>query len=262
MIYMKKKIKQTILVFLIIIMTGSIAYSYNIDVYPFFQTKENKIVSEQGILFGLGIEANWHDFSFKAEIMETKYVIGDIKLKWPQKVKLFEDTYYPFGESVLTYTIPEFEISVGLQALNEGLGAQYPLFISANNAPYPSIKTIFRPFEWLSFQQNLLFLRTSYVNPLNNENMQVAKSVYYRKTTLTPFDFLSVGFQESVLFMGREMDLYYLLSPFPYINSQDIRSTKNAPWNNPENDNCAVGGFVEFVFPENFPLTRGFAELL
>src|SRR6056297_1955446 len=156
----------------------SVVCSYTIDVYSFFQTQENRIVSEQGIMWGMGIDAQWHDFSFKAEILETNYVIGDIKLKWPQKVKLFEDTYYPFGESVMSYSIPEFELSIGLQSLHEGLGSEYPLFIAPNNTPYPSLKTIFRPFDWLSFQQDLLFLRTGYINPLNNENTQVAKSVY------------------------------------------------------------------------------------
>lgn len=262
MICMGKIFKRRIMALFLFLFLFSIAFSYTIDVYAFFQTKENKIVSEQGIMWGLGVDAQWHDFTFNAEILETNYVIGDIKLKWPQKVKLFEDTYYPFGESVLTYSIPEFELSVGLQSLNEGLGSEYPLFISSNNTPYPSLKTIFRPFDWLSFQQDLLFLRTGYINPLNNENTQVVKSVYYRKTTFHPFDFLNVGFQEAVLFMGRDLDLYYLFSPFPYINSQDIRNTKNAPWYSPENDNCMVGGFVEFNFPGNSPFKRGFAEVL
>ncbi len=255
---MKTKAKIRILTIFISIGLITLIYGYTIDVYTFFQTKENKIVSEQGIMWGLGVDATWRDFTFKAEILETNYVIGDIKLKWPQKVKLFEDTYYPFGESVLTYTIPEFHLSVGLQQLHEGLGSEYPLFIAPNNTPYPSLKTIFQPFEWLSFQQDLLFLRTAYINPLNNENTQVAKSVYYRKTTFTPFDFLNVGFQEAVLFMGRDLDFYYLFSPFPYINAQDIRNTKKAPWYSPENDNCMVGGFVEVTFPA----WRAFAEVL
>lgn len=252
-----RMIKKIILLILMNIFLSQV-FGYTIDLYTFFEAKKNQIVTEPGMMWGLGVDAEWNGFTFNAEMLETNYQIGDIKLLWPQKVKLFEDTYYPFGQSVLTYSIPEFEISVGLQDLNEGLGSEYPLFISSNNSPYPSLKTVFRPFEWVTFQQDLLFLRTAIVNPLNSENVQTAKSVYYRKTTFSPFDFLSIGFEESVLFMGRDYDLYYLFSPLNYITSQDIRSTKNAPWNSPENDNCMLGGFIEL----KYPLFRIFSEVL
>jgi len=250
--------KRYVLFSIILITILNSVLSYNIDLFTFFEMRKDRVVGDNNFLWGAGVDATWKDLTFYAEILETNFQIGDIKPDWPQDVKIVEDTYYPFGPGVLTYEKPAFTLSVGLQNLNEGLGDEYPLFIAANNTPYPSIKWRFSPFDWLSFQQDLLFLRTAVDNPINKEKVQTSKSVYYRKTTFNPFESLKIGFQESVLFMGRDFDLYYLLSPFNYIMSQDIRNTGQAPWDSPVNDNCMVGGFIEY----NPSQWRVFGEIL
>jgi len=250
--------KRIVLFSTILITFFNLALSYNIDVFTFVEKRKDRLVGDDALLWGAGVDAGWKDFSFYAEILETSFQIGDIKPDWPQDVKIVEDTYYPFGPAILSYENPVFKVSAGLQDLNEGLGDEYPLFIAANNTPYPSIKWRFSPFDWLTFQQDLLFLRNAVDNPINKEKVQTSKSVYYRKTTFKPLESLKIGFQESVLFMGRDFDLYYLLSPFNYIMSQDIRSTRKAPWNSPVNDNCMVGGFIEY----NRPQWRVFGEIL
>ncbi len=250
--------KRYFSIFVVLISFVSLSMCYSLDVFAFFESKQDRIVSEPGMMWGAGFELKWNDFSFYSEVLETNFKIGDISPKWPIWGKLFENTYYPFGQSILAYESPQFRISTGMQNLNEGLGQEYPLFISSNNTPYPSVEFEVSPFEWLSFQQDLILVRTAVDNPLTAQSSQTSKSVYYRKTTVKPFEFLKIGFQESVLFMGRDFDIYYLLSPLNYIMSQDIRATINAPWKEPVNDNCMVGGFIEFTQPQY----RIFSEVL
>ncbi|NUU96298.1 hypothetical protein XO10_08515 [Marinitoga sp. 1135] len=135
------------------------------------------------------------------------------------------------------YFNKDFYLRVGQSQLKDTIDSKYALFINQN---------IYKTNIELSFENDNAFYRAFWV-PLN----EYSKYGYPDrgmnfKTFGIKFGNFKIGYEDSVIYTDRTVDIYYLFSPFPVPIIQAYKNSMIAPWGEYVNDNSIVGLFIEY----------------
>jgi len=212
-------------------------------------SKHDKVVRNFGLAGGFHTEVYRDDLQIVLDWQLRNFQAGDFKINFPLLAGAFKSDkpiyYYP-QESFLGYDNGTSQFKIGYFPLNEGAGHHYPLWISDNSGAYPAIRFEWNPEHWFTFTNAILFMRQGVQDWKSENNLQTAKTLYYRKAGFRPFYCWEFGFEESMLFLGRTLDLPYLISFFPYQSMQELRNNFDAPWKEKFNDNGMIGFYTKF----------------
>jgi len=214
----------------------------------YFESKHDKIVQNFGLAGGFHTEVLKDDLQIVLDWQIRNYQAGDFKINFPLlagALKLDKPIYFFLKESYFGYDDGTSDFKAGYFPLNEGTGQRYPLWISDNSDGYPAIRFEWNPERWFTFTNAILFMRAGVQDWDSADNLQTAKTLYYRKAGFRPFYCWEFGFEESMLFFGRTLDLPYLISFFPYQTMQELRNNYDSPWKERFNDNGMLGFYTK-----------------
>ncbi len=214
----------------------------------YLESIHDKVVKNFGLAGGFHTEVYKDDLQIVLDWQLRNYQAGDFKINFPLlagALKLDKPIYFFLKESYFGYDDGASQFKAGYFPLKEGVGQRFPLWISDNSEGYPALRFEWNPESWFTFTNAILFMRAGVQDWASEGNLQPAKTLYYRKTGFRPFYCWEFGFEESMLFFGRSLDIPYLISFFPYQTTQELRNNFVSPWNENFNDNGMLGFYTK-----------------
>lgn len=211
--------------------------------------KHDTIVTNKGIGGAFGWELSSDNMGFSSIWEIRNFMIGDTKVTFSnlgKDIPPLKDFYYLLNEGYFWIDWESIYAQIGYIHLSEGLGNHYPLWISPNSNAYPALVLEWNPAPWFTLKNDFVFMRMGVEDWRTDGYEQIAKTLYYRKAVIRPWDFLELGYEEAILFLGRSIDMTYAFALFPYHSIQEFRNNfRNAPWRETINDNGMQGLFVQ-----------------
>ncbi len=240
---------KKLLVIACILCAGWLAWAYESTFTLYGTIRHDAIVTNAGLRGGIGWELSSDSMGFTSKWELRNYAIGERKVTFPHMandVPLLADFTYHLEEGYFWIDWETVYAQIGYIHLSEGVGSHYPLWIAPNSSAYPAVAVEWNPVHWFTLKNDFVFIRPDVADWKTDGHAQIAKTLYYRRAAFRPWEFLELGYEEAILFLGRSIDPAYAFALFPYQMTQEFRNNfKDAPWRESINDNGMQGLYLQ-----------------
>jgi len=167
--------------------------------------------------------------------------------------------YYAVLESGGLVWRPDQNLSfrIGRLEHRDQLDGPYGLFVSSTAPAAPLME--------IRYENDYFFYESRWVELNARSDMETEaypESFPDRGANVKAYGFkigdMRFGFQDSAVYVGRNFDFEYFLSPIPQYFTQYVKGTAGRPWADGSNDNNIIGAFWDWTRPDGLSFDAQF----